>query len=103
MITFITAVVGNINLCPENELEEIRQNIATILSTPKYSVPMYRDFGVEGGIVDKPTVIAKSKLISEIISSIRQYEPRVEVESVSFTATADGVLKPRVKVIINET
>lgn len=103
MTTVITSGTGNISLCPTNELEEIRQNIATILSTPKYSVPMYRDFGVEGGIVDKPTVIAKGKIISEIISAIRQYEPRVEVESVSFKATTDGVLMPTVKVIINET
>ena len=34
-------------------VESVLQNIAVILSTPKGSVPMYRDFGISVDILDR--------------------------------------------------
>lgn len=35
-----------INLAPENTVEEVLQNVAMIISTPKFSVPLDRGFGM---------------------------------------------------------
>lgn len=95
--------VNNINFAPENELLEILQNVRTILSTPKFSVPLDRDFGIDIGLLDKPIPVAKARLSSEIILVIKKYEPRVKVTKITFEGDIDGKLKPKVQVMINET
>lgn len=95
--------VNNINFAPKNELLEILQNVRTILSTPKFSVPLDRDFGIDISLLDKPIPVAKAKLSSEIILVIKKYEPRVKVTKITFEGDIDGKLKPKVQVMINET
>jgi hypothetical protein len=36
-----------INLLPQTLVEEVLQNLHTLLGTPKFSVPLDRDFGLE--------------------------------------------------------
>lgn len=93
---------SNINFAPENEAFEILQNVRTILSTPKFSVPLDRDFGINTTLLDKPTPIAKAKLSSEIILAIKKYEPRAKITKITFTGDMDGKLQPKVQVMINE-
>lgn len=94
---------GPIQFSPGNELEEIFQNIRTILSTPKGSVPLDRDFGIDLSYLDSPTPVTKAKLTTEIIAAVKRYEPRVSVTAISFTGDMDGKLKPVVEVRINGT
>lgn len=89
-----------IDFAPESEYVEIMQNIRCIMSTIKQSVPLDRDFGVDAAYVDKPTAIAEAMLADEIISAIQKYEPRVTVTAISFTATVDGQIIPKVQVTI---
>lgn len=52
-----------------NELETVNsvlQNIAVILSTPKGTVPLYREFGLDWKYLDKPMPVAKVLMISEV-------------------------------------
>ena len=98
----VTAVMQEIDFAPSTTAEEVVQNIRTILATPKFSVPLDRDFGVDWSILDRPLPLAKAKYTAEIITAIKKYEPRATVSSVSFTATEDGVLLPVVEVTINE-
>lgn len=94
---------GPIQFSPGNELEEIFQNVRSILSTPKGSVPLDREFGIDLSYLDSPTPVAEAKLTTEIIVAVKRYEPRVSVTAVSFTGDLNGKLKPVVEVRINGT
>ena len=92
-----------IDFAPENEVIEVLQNVRTILSTIKYEIPLNRQFGMDGSIIDLPIQQAQAKWSAEIFSQVKQYEPRAIIESISFTAELDGKLVPTVEVRINET
>lgn len=97
-------VVGEgveINLQPQNVVEEVLQNIAMILTTPKYSVPLARDLGLSSQHIDMPMPAAQALIISEIIDAIEEYEPRATVEEVRFRQSREAVLIPVVEVNID--
>lgn len=102
-MNYLIELSGNINFSPQSEVEEIPQNVRTILSTVKGSVPLDRDFGIDASYVDAPMPVAKAKLASEIMQAIRTYEPRANVTHVDFTGEMSGLLKPRIEVSINGT
>ncbi len=83
-------------------IDEILQNVAIILSTPKGSVPFNRDFGTSWMFVDAPTPKALAEIRAEIFSAIEKYEPRVQVLEISFNADAENPSKliPKVKLKI---
>ena len=56
-----------INLAPKTRVEEVLQNVAMILSTPKFSVPLDRGFGMAQRFIDKPIQTAQPILISEVL------------------------------------
>jgi len=74
----------DINLFPKSLTEEIVQNVTMILVSPKYSVPLDRDFGTSHNQLDTPVNIAQPKLIMEIIDAIEKYEPRAEITKIDF-------------------
>ncbi|SDP01028.1 GPW/gp25 family protein [Selenomonas ruminantium] len=92
-----------IDFAPATVTAEVMQNIRTIITTIKYSVPLDRGFGIDGSIVDLPMEVAKAKMTNEIFKAIRQYEPRASIESITFTGEDTGKLVPTVEVKINET
>ena len=98
----ITASQGEINFAPDTVTEEIIQNVRTICTTPKYSVPMDRLFGVDTEIVDRPTPKAMAQLQAEIIQAVRKYEPRCRVRKVTFEGDNDGKLAVKVRIEILE-
>ena len=90
-----------INLAPETTQEEILQNVAVILSTPKFSVPLDRGLGMAQRFLDKPIQAAQSIMVSEVLEAIEQYEPRVQVDNVTFElGKRHGALIPIVEVSI---
>ena len=89
-----------IDFMPESETREVLQNVITICTTLKGSVPMDRDLGLSPKVIDEPVNVAKARISSEIIEAIRKYEPRARVTEVSFTGSMDGKITPRVKVRI---
>lgn len=89
-----------ISLIPDTELEEILQNVQTIISTMKGTIPLDREFGIDSRVIDLPMHVAQAKLSSEIFQAIKHYEPRVTIEDISFTATLEGRLVPKVKVSV---
>lgn len=92
-----------VNFNPSTEEEEILQNLRTILSTVKYSVPLDRSFGVAAGFVDAPTPEARALAENAYFNAIRKYEPRVVVEKITWEETVDGILRPKVQVIISDS
>lgn len=92
---------GAINLAPESVVEEVLQNVAMIVSTPKFSVPLDRGLGLAQRFLDKPIATAQSILISEVLDAVEEYEPRAEVKNVTFElGDTPGVLIPVLEVNI---
>lgn len=101
-MNYLIEAGGGIDFAPATEIEEILQNLRTIVSTTKWSVPLDRDFGLSADYADAPMAQAQAELAAEIITAVKTYEPRVTVETISFTAKDDGTLSPRIEVSINE-
>ena len=78
-----------INFAPENEAEEILQNVKTLCSTIKYSVPMDRALGIDGALIDEPVNAVRGKYIQEVVKAVKEYEPRARISKVDFTADTD--------------
>lgn len=96
----ITGTLGAIDFGASG-ITEILQNVRTILTTPKYSVALDRNFGLNATMLDAPLPVAKAKLTAEIIATVHKYEPRVRVTKVLFDGDAqDGILRPKVRVRI---
>ncbi len=87
---------------PDSETQEILQNVMTVFLTQKYSVPMDRELGVEGGCLDEAVGRARAKLKGEIVRAVRKYEPRAKVKAIDFAADLSGKIVPRIKIRIME-
>ena len=92
-----------INFAPATKIEEIIQNVQTILTTPIYSVPLDRLFGINPEMLDLPLPIAQARLSAEIVQAVQKFEPRVIVTEVSYSGDGmDGRLQPTVRLRIKE-
>ncbi len=87
---------SSINFAPESEAEEVMQNIITICTTPRYSVPMDRALGIDGECLDEPVNSARTKICSEIVRAVNKFEPRAKVKAINFTGTQDGKIYPKI-------
>ncbi|AVK84056.1 hypothetical protein C3943_10960 [Lysinibacillus sp. B2A1] len=85
---------SNINFRPSTVLEEIFQNINTIIGTTKFSVPLFREFGLFATFVDKPMNTIHPRLVAEMVETVEKYEPRVLVEEIKLNANVDGQAYP---------
>jgi phage baseplate assembly protein W len=98
----VTANIAEINLTPETVDEEVIQNVAMILATPQFSVPLDRGLRLSQRFIDKPLPAAQALIIAEIIDAVETYEPRVTVENVYFEqGETSGKMIPYVEVSIN--
>lgn len=94
---------GAIDFFPSTTLEEIIQNVRTIMTTTVYSVPLDRMFGLNPTMLDLPMPLSKARLTAEIVSAIEKFEPRVTVTQVTFAGDGkDGILQPSVSLRIKE-
>ncbi len=82
-------------------IEEIAQNVWLILNTPKGSVPLDRDFGIDWTLIDRPYPQTIQLLKNQVVKAIEENEPRVKVKQVKVeNASADGKLGVKVLVEI---
>ena len=89
-------------IMPANEIEEVIQNVAMIISTLKGSCPLDRTFGIDPARVDDPIGVAQAKLSAEIAAAVRTQEPRARVKKLFYDGNAtDGelIIKARVEVV----
>ncbi len=95
--------LGNVRFNEIETINSVLQNIAVILSTPKGSVPLYRDFGLDWRHLDRPINVAKVMMISEVREAVERWEPRATVQNVSFSVdpAQPGTLIPTVEVEIS--
>ena len=100
MIIEITGTLDKVNFAPTTLQEEVMQNVKTLLTTMKFTVPLDRNLGIIANALDEPTPVAMAKLSSDIIDAINQYEPRCRVTQIFFDGDIDGKLIPRVRIEI---
>lgn len=106
MASYVVSLDGEVTFAPEGIVAEVLQNVRTILSTRKGTVPLDRDFGISWDHVDAPMPIAMMRQKEEILDALERYEPRAIVESIDFDETADaseGLARPRLRISIEET
>lgn len=97
----IDTIPNEVDFSPDTIEREIMQNIRTIISTLKFTVPLDRDFGIDGSIVDSPVVGESGALRqSAIFEAITMYEPRVTVQSISFQPSQTDPSEISTKVIV---
>ena len=96
----LTVNPSEINFRPGSVLEEILQNVHTIVSTTKFSVPLFREFGINASFLDDPTPLIQSKLVAEVIEKVEYFEPRVIVEGITISTNDDGRMIPTLKISI---
>lgn len=89
-----------IDIAPKNDVNEILQNVRTILATTKGTIPLDREFGIDGSVIDMPTMQAQAYLTNEIFQAIRRYEPRVSIDNITFDGEISGKLIPKVVITI---
>lgn len=90
-----------ITLAPASVLEEVLQNVAMIISTPRNTAPLARDIGLSNRFIDMPIPVAEAVLMAEVLDAIEQYEPRAVVKNVSFERDErTGKTIPRLEVEI---
>jgi Phage baseplate assembly protein W len=98
----ITMTLEKIDFDPTDRVVEIIQNVKTILSTSKYTVPLDREFGLDPTIIDQPMPAAQAKLTAEIIATVHRYEPRCRVVRGFYDGNLDGRLAPTIRIRILE-
>lgn len=87
-----------VNFDPESEAVEIAQNLRMIMNTPKFSVPLHRDFGLNFAGLDEPIMRVQAEIRRDLINAIAEFEPRVQIVSIEFTgSSAEGRLQPSIQ------
>ena len=93
-----------IRLNERDAVSSVLHNVALILATPKGTVPLYRDFGLDREFLDMPTPEAEVRMIAPIREAVEKWEPRATVKDVFFTRSRDGSgkLVAHVEIEIND-
>lgn len=91
----------SLTLSDSGTVEDVLQNVAVILSTPKGSVPLMRDFGLDMSFLDRPIPVAKVMLFREVREALEIWEPRATLVDVEFIETGESTIKPCVEVEIS--
>ena len=99
----VTRDTAALELGAADTVQSVLQAIKIIITTPKGTVPMYRDFGVEMDFLDLPSPGAEQRARIELREAIEKWEPRATVKDITFRREAllQGRLDPVVEVEIN--
>lgn len=86
-------------------IKEILQNVKMIITTPIWSVPLDRLFGLDMRIIDEPINLARHYIIPEILEKIQRFERRASVLQIDFEGEPlTGHLIPILQIrALNET
>lgn len=76
--------------------DDAKKRLITLLSTPKFSVPFDRGFGIDMSFIDYPTDIARIKMLQSCIEQVRRYEYSYEIVDVELSVNDGGEIKAKV-------
>jgi len=78
-------------------VNEVIQNVRTIITTPKGTLPLDRGFGISIQFLDSPITTARAKAEQEIFMQVKKYEPRAVIKQIIWANDPiSGSLKPNV-------
>lgn len=86
----------------ENELERYRRGLETLYSTVEGSCPGDRKFGLSNEYVDELPEVAESTFSLEVYNKTEAYVPQVEILDISFENDAEGRIRPKITIGLNE-
>lgn len=72
-------------------------NIKHFCKTPKGSIPLMRDYGIDYNAVDEPFFKAKQKICISVVGGVRKYFG-INISNIDVTANEEGKLN--LKIII---
>lgn len=85
------------NLFEIDEKAEIKRNVNFLISTYKFTCPMARNFGLSASFIDNSSKQKAECLIrDEIENALKTYEPRANVDEITFTYENNKII-PAVK------
>ncbi len=94
--------IGSFDFGRGDAVEKALRDVATVLATPKGSVPLHRDFGINVEFLDRPMPVAIQLLRSSIREDVERWVPAVSVVSVDVEKDeASGRAVPVVEVEID--
>lgn len=103
LIVSLNLNFDEVNLTPKTEIEEIIQNVQTILSTVKGEVPLDRSFGISPEGLDLPIAAAQTKITASAVEAVNKFEPRAKVKELIFSGEeTNGVLNALAVIEIDE-
>jgi phage baseplate assembly protein W len=83
-------------------ISEVMQNVRTILTTRRGTVPLDRDFGISFEFLDSPINTTRAKVEQEIFLQLKKYEPRAILKQILWdTDVLSGLISTTVKVEVN--
>jgi phage baseplate assembly protein W len=83
-------------------VSEVMQNVRTILTTRRGTVPLDRDFGISFDFLDSPINQTRARAEQEIFLQLKKYEPRAILRQIIWnTNLIKGQLFPKVRVEVN--
>lgn len=89
---------GKVELELDTQNKEIIRNLRHLYSTKTGERVLDREFGLDIDLIGLPMDVAKNEYAIEVIEKTERYEPRVEVEEVTFKQNEeDGKLIPHIK------
>lgn len=78
-----------------DEIEDIRRCLNTLLLTPEGTCPLDRSFGINAEFVGYPGDVAKNLYAVEITEKINKYEPRAIIKQINIEHE-EGMMKAEV-------
>lgn len=76
--------------------QEILECLKTLLNIRARTQPADRDLGISWECLDHPGETAESLFLIELEEKVERYEPRAEIQEVTFENLSDGRLKPHI-------
>jgi len=68
------------------EVQEVMQNVRTILTTRKGTQPLDRDFGISLDFLDSPVFETRAKAEQECFLALKKYEPRAVFKQIKWNS-----------------
>ena len=87
-------MINRIIIDVDEELKEIESRLKLLLTTPKGTMPMDRNYGIDfEAIIDKPIDVAQTCYATEVIKAVQRYENTVNVTSVECEPVSESAFK----------
>ena len=84
-------MVTSIIINADEEIKAVEGRLRLLLTTPKGTMPMNRNYGIDfGEVLDKPMDVAQNCYATEVFKAVEAYEDSVVVSSVECRSISDS-------------